>query len=277
MITALALLAAGTGEAVVLKPAANMYAQPTVDSEVVSQAIYGSNIGILEERSGWAHVRTADDYKGWMEASSFRRLKPGEGRYAMGGNVVDISSLFANIYRERDATTHQPLMTVPFETKLEVMVESERQERWIQIRLADGRAGWVQRGDVAADTKRLDAAQTIALADWFVGLPYLWGGTSTFGFDCSGFTQMLCRRRGVVMPRDADLQARWSGSIPVDRNALEPGDLLFFGETKVNHTGMYMGNGKFINATTHGRPMVQISDLGDPHWAKLFREARRVK
>jgi cell wall-associated NlpC family hydrolase len=88
---------------------------------------------------------------------------------------------------------------------------------------------------------------------------------------------MLCRRRGIVIPRDANVQATWPGAETVDRARLEPGDLLFFGESKITHTGMYIGNGQFINATTHERPIVQISDLADPYWAKRFLTARRIK
>jgi cell wall-associated NlpC family hydrolase len=81
------------------------------------------------------------------------------------------------------------------------------------------------------------------------------------------------------MPRHAQPQAEWSGVSSVDRRHLEPGDLLFFGasEKKIAHTGIYLGDGKFINATTHLTPMVRIDDLNDPHWTKLLVAARRLK
>jgi cell wall-associated NlpC family hydrolase len=135
----------------------------------------------------------------------------------------------------------------------------------------------VQRGDVTLDRKAISIEEVVALSKQFLGLPYFWGGTSSFGFDCSGFTQMLCRRRRIVIPRDTSLQIKWAGAVPVERNDLVAGDLLFFGESKVTHTGMYIGEGKFINATTHDRPVVQISDLGDPYWTKRFIAARRLK
>ena len=96
----------------------------------------------------------------------------------------------------------------------------------------------------------------LALAKRFLGLPYTWGGTSSFGYDCSGFAQMLGRRRGVMMPRDAQPQADWSGVVPVERKDLQPGDLLYFGSSDkhITHTGIYLGDGKFINATTHETP-----------------------
>jgi hypothetical protein len=254
-------------QAVVVKPVANMYAQPSEDAEVVSQAIYGSTVGVIEERSGWLHIRTADDYAGWMPGAGVRR-------------VAQVESLFAHIYGEPDVARHQPLLTVPFETRLEVIAEPTRNEdRWLEVRLPDHRSGWLQRGDVSFDAKPLTVEAAIALSRRFLGLPYTWGGTSSFGYDCSGFTQMLCRRRGVLIPRDADLQAAWKGVVPISREDLKPGDLLFFGGAAdhITHTGMYIGESKFINVTTWIHPVTQICDLGDPHWTRLLVACRRLK
>jgi SH3-like domain-containing protein len=277
IVMAMALLAAGAADGVVLQPVANMYSRPSDEADVVSQAIYASHIGIIEERAGWARVRTADEYTGWMAAAAFKRLGDGERPYASSGRAAQVASLFANLYREPSVTKHQPLLTVPFETTLEVIQETDTAERWLEVRLPDDRSAWLQRGDVTLDRKPMSIEEIIALSKQFVGLPYFWGGTSSFGFDCSGFTQMLCRRRGIVIPRDTGPQANWAGAAPVERNDLRAGDLLFFGESKISHTGMYIGDGKFINATTHVRPVVQISELADPYWAKRFIAARRLK
>ena len=82
-----------------------------------------------------------------------------------------------------------------------------------------------------------------------------------------------------MMPRDADLQAAWSGVVAVKREELRPGDLLFFGssEKDITHTGMYIGNGQFIHDTTNERPMVQISRLDDQPWTRILVACRRVK
>lgn len=273
----MALLAANVTHGVVVKPVANMYSRPSDDADVVSQAIYASNVTLVEEQAGWASVRTADDYTGWLPLASLKRLAANEPRYASTGRVARVASLFANIYREADVTRHQPIVTVPFDTWLEVIESHEAQGRWLPVRLPDDHPGWLQRGDVTLDLQPLTIVETIALSRRFLGLPYFWGGASTFGFDCSGFTQMLCRMRGVTIPRDSSVQARWEGAVPVDRRDLQPGDLLYFGESKITHTGMYIGDGKFISATTHERPVVQISDLADPYWDKLFVTARRIK
>ncbi len=82
------------------------------------------------------------------------------------------------------------------------------------------------------------------------------------------------------MPRDAQPQADWNGLVPVERKEdLQPGDLLYFGSSpqKITHTGIYMGSGKFINATTYQTPMVRIDDLNDPHWTRILVAMRRVK
>jgi len=274
-IAVVALFAAALPNAVVLSPVANMYSKPSEDADVVSQAIFGSNVGLVERQEGWARIRTADDYTGWTPLSA---LLPGKA-YAASGRVAEVASLFAHIYREADVTAHAPLLTVPFESRLEVVAEPPGQGRWLQVRLPDGRAGWVQAGDIAFDAKPLGIPEMLEFSKRFLGLPYTWGGTSTFGYDCSGFAQMLMRRRGVLMPRDAQPQADWSGMAPVERNGLKPGDLLYFGESakKITHTGVYLGDGKFIDATTWQTPMVRIDDLNDAHWSPLLVAVRRVK
>ncbi|MEN6607604.1 MAG: NlpC/P60 family protein [Bryobacteraceae bacterium] len=268
------------GSGVVIVPVANMHAAPSGDAELVSQAILGTTIGFSEDNGGWSKVRTPDDYTGWIQTTSLRRLRDGEAPYASVGRIAQVDNLFANLYREPDLTKHAPLLTVPFEARLDVVSEERKNdERWIEVRLPDGRNAWVQRGDVTFDLKPLNVESTIALAKRFLGLPYLWGGASAFGFDCSGFTQMLYRHMGVVIPRDSRPQAAWDKFRAVDIAALQPGDLLYFGSSldKVTHTGMYIGGGEFIHATTHERPVVQISRLADPHWTKLLVACRRLK
>ena len=264
----IATFIAGAPQAVVLKPVANMYAQPDEDAAVVSQAIYGTTLGVTDTQQGWLRVRTPDDYTGWMAAADVRWLGAGEAAYASGKRTARVESLFAHIYREPDIAKHRPLITVPFETRVEVIAEPAGEERWLEVRLADDRSGWLQRGDISFDNEPISIEAAIELSRRFLGLPYTWGGASSFGYDCSGFTQMLCRRRGTLIPRDADAQAVWAGVTAVKREELQPGDLLFFGRAAdhITHTGMYIGEGKFVNATTWIRPVVQVCDLGDPHW-----------
>ncbi|MBZ5583270.1 MAG: C40 family peptidase [Acidobacteriia bacterium] len=274
-IAVMALFAASLPNAVVLQPVANMYSKPSPDADVVSQAIYGANVGILDQQEGWARIRTPDDYTGWVPASSLRA----GAAYAAAGRVAEVRSLFAHLYREADVTRHAPLLTVPFETRLEAVSDPKENGRWISVRLPDDRSGWVQTADVNFDPKPLSIPEMLEFSKRFLGLPYTWGGTSSYGYDCSGFVQMLERRRGVLMPRDAQPQADWSGVMPVERKDLRPGDLLYFGSSAqhITHTGMYLGEGKFIDATTYETPMVRIDDLENPRWTKLLVAMRRVK
>ena len=270
---------AKTSTEVVVVPVANMYAKPTDQSPVVSQAIYGSNVRLLIAQGEWCKIQTSDRYRGWISSHFLRLIQIGDG-YATSGKTVQVQSFFANLYREADLTRHKPTLTVPFESRLELIEEGKGpNEGWLKLRLPDQRIAWIQSGDTVSDPKLLTIPESIDLAKRFLGFPYLWGGRSSFGYDCSGFTQMLVRARGINMPRDADQQAAWTGVVPVDRKDLQPGDLLFFGSSakKITHTGMYIGDSQFIQATTTDHPAVQISSIDDAPWTKLLVAARRLK
>lgn len=293
---------------VVVVPVANMYSHPTDQSDVVSQAIYGSDVTLVTALGEWCRVQTSDHYRGWVPSRQLRLVQNGAG-YATEGRMVRVDSLFANLYREPDVTRHKPVLTLPFETLLEAPDEKAGPDKpdnndahegrqpkaakdaaqekaappspagWLQVRLPDKRGAWIQWSDVVADPKPLSIPESIELAKRFLGIPYLWGGTSSFGFDCSGFTQMLLRIRGVEMPRDADKQAAWPGLTAIERGDLQAGDLLFFGSSprEITHTGMYIGDGQFIHDTTNGHPVAQISRLDDQPWTRLLVASRRVK
>lgn len=265
---------------VVVVPVANMFSRGSADSDVVSQALLGTNLNAIETRGDWVKVETPDRYQGWMRSTDLLLLAPGSKAYASQGRVARVQSLIANLYREPDAALHAPVLTVPFETRLEVVSEPpEDSARWVQVRLPDRRTAWIHRGDVLFDPPLLNIKQTIKFAKRFIGLTYLWGGTSTLGYDCSGFTQMLMRQRGVQMPRDAGPQAAWPRLKEVKLKKPKAGDLLFFGASpdKITHTGMYIGHGRFIHDTTYLHPGVQISRLKDPHWKPLLVAVRRLK
>lgn len=269
----LVMLLAAEAPAVVQVPVANLYARATADSDVVSQAFYAMPVTVLQVHGVWSKVRTPDRYQGWALTETLR-----PGAYGETKRTASVRSLFAHLYREASVIRHAPLLTVPFESRLEVIAEPA-DSRWLQVRLVDDRAAWVQRGDVEFAPERPSITQLLELSRQFLGLPYTWGGTTSYGYDCSGFTQMLCRRRGILMPRDADQQAVWDGLEEVAKDQPVPGDLLFFGPSpqKITHTGMMMADGEFIHATAHERPVLQISRLADPHWTKLLVCVRRPK
>jgi cell wall-associated NlpC family hydrolase len=262
---------------VVARSVINIYHSASGDSDVVSQALYGSGVVSLEKKDDWIHIRTGDDYTGWVAAAD---VTAQQGDYAPAGKAVCVVQLSANIYREPSVTKHAPVLNLPWEARLEVLSTNvDKDGRWLQVKLVNGQTAYVEQGNVSANVPALTIDQTIQLARRFLGITYTWGGVSTYGYDCSGFTQMLVRQRGIIMPRDADVQANWSGVTPVERKDLQPGDLLFFGGSpaKITHTGMYIGNGEFIHDTTNTHPEVQISKLDDMPWTKLLVAARRVK
>ena len=262
---------------VVLETVVNLYRRPNLSADVVTQAILGATLIVLDGQAGWHHVRLPDQYQGWIEAAPVRLYGEGEPPYASAGRVAQVDSLLAFIYHEPSVTAHAPKLRATLGARLEVAAE---QEGWLRITLPDRSPGWIQAGDVtfvAADAPqpRRPAAAVIATARRLLGLPYLWGGSTPLGIDCSGFVQLAYGLNGVSLLRDADLQYNQPGLTPVAEPDLQPGDLLFFGQTAITHVGLYIGTGKFIHATTHQHPIVQISRLEEPHWAGLYQGARR--
>jgi gamma-D-glutamyl-L-lysine dipeptidyl-peptidase len=269
-------------QAVVVESVENMYSAPDPDKDVVSQALLGQVVGLLETRDGFARIETPDHYTGWVPASGlFEYADPKAPRYAAHGTVAEVTSLMANLYRAPDVTTARPRSQAPLGTRLEVTRSAEDpQKRWIAVRLPTGEPAWVQSGDVRvaeaeAPPPRGTEGDVVATARRFAGVPYLWGGMSAHGLDCSGLTSRAYAASGVVLPRDADMQFDDPHARPVERADLRPGDLVFFGQKKITHVGLYVGDGRFINATTHTRPDVHEESLDDPYWVALYRGGRR--
>ena len=142
--------------AVVVVPVANMYSSAGEDSDVVSQAVLGSNVEILEETSSWAKVRTNDQYTGWMRLQDARPFPSHRSGYATSGQLAQVSSVTANLYRETDVTLHRPLLTISFETRLEIVGQGHGDgDGWLQVRLPDQRIAWIQAGDVDLAPRKL--------------------------------------------------------------------------------------------------------------------------
>ena len=117
--------------------------------------------------------------------------------------------------------------------------------------------------------------EAVNLAKAFIGTPYVYGGTSPSGFDCSGFVYYIYKQFGVTLNRVANDQAK--DGIAVDRNSLVPGDILLFARnsTRINHVGIYVGNGQFIHSPQTGR-RVEITDLNIGYYNECYYGARRI-
>ena len=262
---------------VVVNNVVNLFGEPDTGGELVTQAIVGTGLVIEKSTDGWRHVRLPDQYHAWIEAEHLREYAQGEPAYASEGQIAEIQELLAFLHNQPDDTSRAPVMQVTIGARLEVAKEYDER---VRVRLPDGRALWMRRNDVAikeagSPRPRGTAQQVLETARRFLGLPYLWGGTTPLGIDCSGFVQLSYHLHGVSLLRDSSIQYTQPGLLPVEKEELEPGDLVFFGRKSITHVGLVLGNGEFIHATTHLRPVVQISRLDEAHWTELYWGARR--
>jgi cell wall-associated NlpC family hydrolase len=271
-------------QAAVINSVENMHSRSTSSSDVVSQAILGTNVKLLKkERNSdgedWCQVETPDTYKGWIISSALEFLKPGAKPYVSSGNIFVVTALLANTYREPDVTKHKPVKVAPISAILEVV--EERDARWLQVNLPCGTKVWIQHGDGEVREApmvwpRTSPKDMVALSKRFIGLPYCWGGTSPLGLDCSGFVQLVYKMGGRPILRDADIQFEGSGLVEVAAGEEMAGDLVFFGKN-IGHVGMMIDAEYFIDATTHEKPVVRIDRLKDAYWQKIYQGARRPK
>ncbi len=262
--------------AVVLPPVVNMFAKPDPSSPVVSQATLGTSVAALDEARGFGLVETPDRYRGWIRSVALRPLPGRGGVYPASNRAFLVRNFMCQIYRDRDVTSASPLSAAPLLSPLEV---TEEDGDWMRVLLPDGRRGWAQRGDLLpAGAAVADHEDIASSAMRFLGIPYLWGGTTPFGLDCSGLVQLVYRLHGRLLPRDADLQYADPELAPVRREAVRAGDLVFFGpqERTITHVGIALEAGGFVSATTYRSPVVRIDHLDDEYWAGLYRGARRL-
>ncbi len=260
-------------------PVIEMREQPTDNSEIVSQAYYSEQINILEETPEWLKIETAlDHYQGWIKNKGFCK-RPTLFLSDPNSVLAKINRCAAHLYGLED-TTYGPILTLPFDSRLEVIEpKGTSNSRWIKVMLVDGREAFIQRGDVTFSNDLLDKNKICSLSLNFLDLPYTWGGRSSFGYDCSGFVQMLYRQMGLYLPRDSKDQMAWEKfkSIPIED--LSAGDLIFFGldKDKIRHVGLYLGDQKFIHSpVAENAPYIRISSLTDPDWNGSGRFAYRA-
>lgn len=239
--------------AVVIAAIADVRATADGAAELVDQLHFGEQVTILATRQGWHYVQADDHYFGWSRAEGLAPLGPVRGRMV-------VARALAPAHRERDARS-DAIAVLPAGTELPRRGD---EGPWLSVTVPAG--GGVARAFVSLDDavdladlphRPPTAGDLIATAEAFIGVPYLWGGTTGLGLDCSGYVQQVYRLNGLRLDRDADQQAMEGR--PVERAAR--GDLIFFGERHVTHVALATGERTFLNAPQAGR-RVERGELG---------------
>jgi len=236
--------------ALVLAPVADLRATPADDGELVDQVHYMETTRVLGSHDGWRYVQAEDHYLGWIHGDAVE-LMPGSA----AGRLV--ARVMAPIYRAADPVA-EVVGHLPAGTPLATEQVPPAPKGWttVSVRRATEPTGSL-RGYVSLDDavsraelphRAPTAADLLATARAFLGTPYLWGGTSGGGIDCSGLVQQVYRLNGVGLDRDADQQALEGRPVEAPR----AGDLLFFGSPAVTHVAMSLGGDGFIHAPMRG-------------------------
>ena len=241
----------------------NLRSQPDHAAEMVSQALMGTPLKVLESLNGWYYVQTPDQYLGWMEGNGLVSFTSDElDRWKKSNRFVfnRINGVALDLPNRKGTIVSDLVLGDLFEVEAEV-------KGFLKIRLPDRRTGFVRKSECLSwqewTTRKPDVQSMISIARQMLGTPYLWGGTSSKGVDCSGFTKNSYYSQGIILARDASQQARYGEHPDFNKmETLQSGDLLFFGRNaqRVTHVGLYMGNGKFI----HSSGLVRINSL-DPN------------
>lgn len=241
----------------------NMRVHPAEAAEMATQALMGMPLKVLEYKNGWYRVQTPDQYIGWMESTGLKRMTESELNRWKKSNRYVFNQISGNAFDspDRKATEISDLVLGDI---FEVLSETKG---FLKIQIPDGRVGYVRKKDCIRIEEwaniKPEAPAVISTAKKLLGLPYLWGGTSTKSVDCSGLVKTSYYSQGVILARDASQQARY-GNHPdfSDFHNLQPGDLLFFGRSAqhITHVALFMGDGRFI----HSSGFVHINSL-DPN------------
>lgn len=271
-----AVLAAQAQEAeygVVNISVCNMRATANFDAEMVSQALLGTPVHILQisdNGNPWPEVQTPDNYTGWVHYAAITRMKWEDYHAWNAAPKVVVTALYGTVYQSPSRRS-PAISDIVGGDRLKLL---GRQGCWLKVGFPDGREGYVHKTDALPEAdwrKQLDKSPEAILktAKSMLGTPYIWAGMSPKGTDCSGFVRAVLFMHDIIAPRDAGPQSRVGVRI-MDREQLLPADLVFFGRwdeegnPRVSHVGFYLGDGRFI----HSMGLVQIGSFNpeDPQY-----------
>jgi len=234
----------------------DLRSEPDFRAERINQAVLGDEVKLLEGKNEWVLIQLYDGYKGWSQSRHLlevSRLK--KFTHIVRGEVV-------NVYKKPDKNS-EILTKIVFNTKL---IVHKFQANFACVELFTGQ-GWSDSNELIAIEERKvlsrnNIEEMIQVAKRFIGVPYVWGGKTPFGFDCSGFIQILFDFFLIKFPRDTKKQIKMGEEV----KDLLPGDLIF----SPRHVGIYCGNNEFIHASLSNGG-VAINTLSDK-----FLAVRRV-
>ena len=244
----------------------NLRATPDYDAEMVSQALLGTPVHIMEitPKNNWPRVQTPDSYTGWVHKDGITLLSKEEYSAWNAAEKIVVTALFSTIHTQ--PSVHSG--TVSDAVAGDRLKYSGLTRGFWKVSFPDGRVGYISKKDAERESSwrkklRTDADAIIATALTMNGFPYLWAGMSPKGMDCSGFVRAVLFLHDIIIPRDASQQAPMGERI-MGTADLQKGDLVFFGrkdtvKTRVSHVGIYLGGGRFM----HSLGLVKTASL-DP-------------
>jgi cell wall-associated NlpC family hydrolase len=231
---------------------ADIHAEPANESELVDQAHLTEMVTVLGERNDWRYVQGPDQYFGWVRSDQIFEIP--------GSNSIGIVAvLLANVH-EGESRASAVVERLPAGTRPPQIFKAVGTDRtnarpeWAKVPLRGDtpRFGFLAVADTTHDgevaARSPTAADYLKTAESFIGVPYLWGGTTALGLDCSGLVQQVYRLNGVALPRDADQQAMLGRRVEEAR----AGDLMFFGAQSVTHVALATSANEFIHAPMKG-------------------------
>jgi cell wall-associated NlpC family hydrolase len=266
---------------------ANLRSKPKHNAELATQATLGTPVKVLKKQGDWYYIQTPDRYLAWVDAGGIVLFTEQEIKNWESADKIIFTETYGHAYLATDK--EQIVSDLVAGNLLEVLKYSNK---FYTIRFPDGRQAHVAREESEKYDAWLAGLNSnpdvlVSTSKRFMGVPYLWGGTSTKGMDCSGFTKTIYFLNGIIIPRDASQQVHTGKAIDDTGNfeALEAGDLLFFGKKatettkeKVVHVGMWIGNNEFI----HASDMVRVSSVDkasknyDDHNVNRYLRTKRI-